>query len=196
MKPPLRVPSFVAVVIAASAVISLEAGGTSGKKAFLDAWEDHPVLLTRTLFSIVFDERSRVLPLFKHQGRISGLTVATPSDSYYLFEARRDSEDDVMARDPNLIVSRLREQYRRSAVLDIGNVQDVESVMLVRYEPGVELFVKKVQIEKDRVRLLLHRDRRSELATTLTVKWPVPLSRDLAESANLDTVLARFVTRR
>ena len=191
----LRVLVALAVVIATT-VVTLHGGERSGKKAFLGSWEHRPVVLKRTLYSIIFDERSRVLPLLKHEGRISGLTMATPSDMYYQFDARRDSEDDIIARDPNRIVSTLREQYRRSTHLDIGNVQDVEPVMLVRYEPGVELFVKKVQIERDRVRLLLHKDRKADLATTLTVKWPVPLSKELTESSIIDDVLSRFIAKR
>lgn len=191
----MRLLCAVTLVIATTGTI-LHGGEPSGKKAFLTAWEERTVVLKRTLYSIVFDERSRVLPLLKRQGRISGLTMATPSDAYYQFDARRDSEDDIIARDPNRIVSTLREQYRRSTHLEIGNVQDVEPVMLVRYEPGVELFVKKLQIERDRVRLLLHKDRTADLATTLTVKWPVPLSKELTELANIDDVMSRFVARR
>lgn len=189
-----RVPTTF--TIAATAVVSLHGAAPSGKKAFVDLWEDRAVIVTRTLYSIVFDERSRVVPLLKHEGRVSGLTMATPSGMYYQFDARRDSEDDIMARDPNQIVSLLRDQYRRSTHLEIGNVQDVEPVLLVRYEPGVELFVRKVQIERDRVRLLLHRERKGDLATTLTVEWPVPLSKELTESAVIEGVFSRFITRR
>ena len=67
--------------------------------------------------------------------------------------------------------------------------------MLVRYEPGAELIVRTIQIERDYVRLFLHRNRDSDLATTLTVQWPVPLSKELTESSLLDNVLARFVGR-
>ena len=72
------------------------------------------------------------------------------------FPPRRDTEDDIVGRDPNAIVTALRAQYRRSTHVEIGNVKDVEPVVLVRYEPGVVLFVRKVQIDRDRVRLMLH----------------------------------------
>ncbi len=68
--------------------------------------------------------------------------------------------------------------------------------MLVRYEPGVELFVRDVQFERDHARLVLHKDRKGDLATTLTVKWPVPLTTELTESALIDSVLSRFITRK
>jgi len=190
----LRTVSAITIVVAAATVVLPAA--ESGKKDFITAWQNRSVVLKRTLFSVVYDERSRVLPLWKQKGRVAGLTVGTPSATYYQFEARREAEEDVLANDPNVILSTLRGQYRRSEYLDIGHVQDVEPLMLVRYEPGVELVVKRVEIERDRVRLLLHKDRASDLATTLTVKWPVPLTKELGESVVIEDVISRYVTRR
>ena len=184
------------LVFAIATAVPLLSADASGRKTFLTAWQNRTVVLRRPLYSIVYDERSRWVPLAKHDGRVAGLTVGTPSAMYYQFDARRDSEDDIIESDPNALVSRLRDQYRRSTALELGNVQDVEPVLLVRYEPGTALVVKKIQIERDRVRLLLHKDRDSDLATTLTVKWPAPLSKELTESAPIEGVLARFVTRR
>jgi hypothetical protein len=189
----LRLASVSAIVVAA---VTLPVHAGSGKKSFLAAWQERSVVLKRPLFSIVFDERSKWLPMFTREGRVAGLTVGTPSAMYYQFDARRDAEEDVVATDPNAIVSTLRDQYRRSAYLDLGNVQDVQAIMLVRYEPGVELVIKKVHIDRDRVRLLLHKDRNGDLSTTLTVKWPVPLSKELSESAVIEDILDRYFTRR
>ena len=108
----------------------------------------------------------------------------------------RESEDDIIERDPNRVVSILRNQYRRSMHLDLGSVQDVEPLMLVRYDPGVELIVGKVQIERDHVRLSFRKDLKADIVTTLTVKWPVPLSNAFTESSLIDDLLVRFVDRR
>jgi len=90
----------------------------------------------------------------------------------------------------------MRKQYFRSMYVDdIGAVQDVEPLMLVQYTPGVALVVKKVQIDRDRVRLYFHKDGQAELATTLTVKFPTPLSNELTESPLIDDAISRFVTR-
>jgi hypothetical protein len=62
----------------------------SSKKAFISSWEGSQVMVRRTLFSLVFDERSRVLPLMKRDGRVAGLTVVTPSDTYYQFQPDRE----------------------------------------------------------------------------------------------------------
>ena len=67
--------------------------------------------------------------------------------------------------------------------------------MLVRYSPGVAFIVRKVQIDRDRVRLYFHKDGEADLATTLTVKFPTPLSKDLTEAPLIDDALSRFVTR-
>jgi len=190
----IRLVLIVCVALAASA--SLHAAERSGKKAFENAWVGRNVVVKRPLYSLVFDERNRVLPGVKHRERVSGLTVVTPAGSwYYQFDARRDSEEDIIDQEPDSIVSKMRNQYYRTRHLDDGAVKDVEPVMLVRYSPGVAFIVEKVQIERDRVRLHLHKDGETELATTLAVKFPVPLSSELTEAALIDAALALFVTR-
>src|SRR4030095_6933856 len=92
--------------------------------------------------------------------------------SYYQFDARRDSEEDIIDDDPNGIVSKMRKQYIRSMNLDIGRSHDVQPAMLVQYSPGVEFIVRNVRIDRDRVRLHFHKVGQGDLATTLTVKWP------------------------
>jgi hypothetical protein len=194
MSSPIRVVLILHVALAAAA--SLHAAERSGKKAFHNAWVGRSVVVKRTLYSVVFDERSRVLPLIKHRDRVSGLTVVTPTGtSYYQFDARRDSEEDIVDHDPDRIVSAMRKQYFRSMHLDNGAVQDIEPLMLVRYSPGVAFIVRKVQIDRDRVRLYFHKDGEADLATTLTVKFPTPLSNELTESPLIDDALTRFVTR-
>jgi len=194
MSSPVRLVLILHVALAA--VASLHAAELSGKKAFQNAWVGRRVVVKRVLYSVVFDERSRVLPIVKHRDRVSGLNVVTPTGtSYYQFDARRDSEEDIIDQDPNRIVSELRKQYYRDKHLDIGNVQDIEPLMLVRYSPGVAFVVRKVQIDRDRVRLYFHKDGEADLATTLTVKFPTPLSNELTESPLIDDALTRFVTR-
>jgi len=194
MSSPIRLVLILHVALAAAA--SLHGAELSGKKAFQNAWVGRRVVVKRVLYSVVFDERSRVLPIVKYRDRVSGLNVVTPTGtSYYQFDARRDSEEDIVDQDPNRIVSELRKQYYRDMHLDIGNVQDIEPLMLVRYSPGVAFVVRKVQIDRDRVRLYFHKDGETDLATTLTVKFPTPLSNELTESPLIDDALTRFVTR-
>jgi hypothetical protein len=194
MSSPIRLVLIVCVALAASG--SLHAAEQSGRKAFQNAWVGRSVVVKRALYSLVFDERGRVLPIVKHRERVSGLTVVTPGGTwYYQFDARRESEEDLTDQDPDGIVSKMRNQYYRSRHLDDGAVKEIEPVMLVRYSPGVALIVEKVQIERDRVRLYFYKEGEDELATTLTVKFPVPFSAQLTESALIDAALALFVTR-
>lgn len=191
---PFRV--VLTVCLAAAASASLHAADRAGRKAFQEAWVGRSVVVKRTLYSLVFDERSRVLPAVKHRERVSGLTVVTPAGSWhYQFDARRESEDDIVEQDPDTIVSKMRNQYYRSTHLDNGAVKEIEPVMLVRYSPGVSFVVERVQVERDRVRLYFHKPGEDELATTLTVKFPVPLSSELTEAALIDAAAALFVTR-
>jgi hypothetical protein len=177
--------------------VSLQAGNRSGKKTFQDAWEGRTVVVQRMLYSVVFDERSRHLPIVKRKSRVSGLTVVTPAGMYYYqFDSRREEEDDIIDKDPEGIVTKMRNQYIRTAHLGDGAVQDIEPLMLVRYAPGVSFIVKKVQIDRDRVRLFFNKAGEDDLATTLTVKFPTPLSNELTESTLIDSALGRFVARK
>jgi hypothetical protein len=192
---PIRLVLILCVALAAAA--SLHAAERSGREAFRHAWTGRTVVVKRTLYSVVFDERSRVLPVIKHQDRVSGLTVVTPTGtSYYQFDSRRKEEEDIVDQNPDGIVAQMRKQYFRSMHLDNGAVQDIEALMLVRYSPGVSFIVRKVQIERDRVRLYLHKDGEGDLATTLTMKFPTPLSKEFTESPLIDDALTRFVMRK
>lgn len=183
--------------MALAPTVSLQAGNRSGKKTFQDAWEGRTVVVQRMLYSVVFDERSRHLPIVKRKSRVSGLTVVTPAGMYYYqFDSRREEEDDIIDKDPEGIVTKMRNQYIRTAHLADGAVQDIEPLMLVRYAPGVSFIVKKVQIDRDRVRLFFNKAGEDDLATTLTVKFPTPLSNELTESTLIDSALGRFVARK
>ena len=192
---PMAIRLLILLLVLAPAV-AVHAAGRTGKKAFQQAWVGRSVVVTRALYSVRFDERSRLLPLVKTRDRVSGLTVVTPSGtSYYQFDARRESEPDIIDHDPDGVVSQLRSQYIRSLHLEHGTSQDVEALMLVRYAPGVTFTVGKVRIERDRVRLDLHAEGEAGVATTLTVKFPSLLSDELTESALIDDAIARFVAR-
>jgi hypothetical protein len=186
----------ILALVSAAVVRPAHATDRAGRKAFQAAWVGQSVVVKRVLYSVVFDERQRGLPVVKRRDRVTGLTVATPTGtSYYQFEARRDSEKDIIAHEPEGVVSQMREQYFRSRHLDTGAVQDVEPVMLVQYAPGAALVVGKVQIDRDSVRLYLYMDGAADLATTLTIKFPMPLSKELSEAALIDDAIGQFVGR-
>jgi hypothetical protein len=184
---------IVAVVMSGSAI---EGAKPSSKQAFVQRWQGHAVVLQRTLYSLVYNERSRVVPGRVNEGQVRGLTVAaTDGTTTYEFPARRGSEQDIVASDPDRVFAALRGRYVRSALLEQEPVQDVVAVRLERYQPGAQLVVQRVQFDDDRVCLLLHRAGEKAVATSLTVRWPVPLSKELTEASPIEDVLERFLRR-
>ena len=57
----IRLVLILHVALVASA--SLHASERSGKKAFQNDWVGRSVVVKRALYSVVYDERNRVLPL-------------------------------------------------------------------------------------------------------------------------------------
>jgi hypothetical protein len=167
-----------------------------GKKAFVSAWEGREVVLKRPLYSIVYNERVRFVPLMKRESKVTGVTVVTPTEIYYQFDSRREDEPDIRDRDPMKVITALQTQYRRSAHLDEGTVRDVEAVMLQRYEPGVVLRVDRVQVDGDRLRVFFNSGDTDDRATALTVQWPTPLSKELVEAPALEGLLGRFLLKK
>ena len=68
---------LVSILLAALAAstVSIPTAARGARKAFVDGWDGRPVVLTQTLYSIVYDERSRWLPTVKWQGKVTGLTT-------------------------------------------------------------------------------------------------------------------------
>ena len=128
-------------------------------------------------------------------GKLAGLTVATPSSGAYFQFDGRQSEEDIIDRDPDRLFDTVRSRYHRAMHLDIGTVQHLKPVMLMRFPPGVALIVRTVQVERDQIRLVFRRldPLEKDDVTTLTVKWPVPLSKGLTERALLEGVIYRFI---
>src|SRR5207248_5213848 len=107
------------------------------------------------------------------------------------------SRDDVTDHDPQRLLETVTKAYGRDSI-EVRAYQRIEPVMLVRYEVGAELVVSDVRIERDTVRLFfgnpLSKEEGGEPATTLTVKWPTPLSRTLTERDTVEALLGQFVT--
>ena len=180
------------IILLLATVPALAAGS---KGAFIKAWERRPVVVKRTLFSLVYNERPRFMPIVKRDGKTAGLTVATATDTYYRFAARRDYEQDVVDRDPARVFTLLQDRYRRSAHLDVEMVQDIEPVIVMQIDPGMALQVQRVSVDNDEVRLDLRKRDEDKLVTTLTLKWATPLSSELVEAPLIDQILSRYLVR-
>jgi len=180
--------SIVALVVAAATVTSAD----SNQKAFEKQWTGRRLLVKRPLYSLVYNERSLAGAI--RQGR-DGLTVVTPFEGTFFQFNGRFRTDDVVESDVEKIAPLVTVAYRKDRLVD-SSVQVIEPVMLARYDPGVELIVRAARIQKDIVRLELVRDGEEELATTLTVKWPLYISKSFSERGNVEALIQAYLTAR
>ncbi len=161
---------------------------------FIQHWERSHVVVQRTLYSLVYNERGRLGNTYRN--RQEGLTVVTPPAGMFFRFDGRDSEGDITGRDPQQLMDAVTARYRRSYSLDVGSFDRIQPLVLARYDAGVELVVTKVRIEQNRVRLFLAQtggEGEGEAATTLTVQWPSSLSRSFTERAEVERLIGLFL---
>jgi hypothetical protein len=166
------------------------------RRAFTNNWEGRHVVLKRTLFTLVYNERGRLGNT--RSGKRDGLIVVTPFAGSYLQFDGRDSEEDIVAPDPQRLADLVAEKYRRDHVLDTGTFQKIEPVVVAQYDAGVEFVVRGVRIDRDTVRVFFSVPpavgRDADVATSLTVKWPTPFSSTFEEGNLVDNLLRQFLT--
>jgi hypothetical protein len=183
--------SVLAMVVGATVAVS--AADTANQKAFEKQWTGRHIVVKRTLYSLVYNERGRGESV--HLGR-SGLVVVTPfMGSYYQFDGRR-KVDDVVDHDLQNIANAVKVAYRKDRFLGDGFVQDIDPQLIERYDPGVELLVKAAHVDRDVVRLDLMKTAAGEddVVTSLTVKWPLILSKSFSERGNVEDLIRQFLT--
>ena len=121
----------------------------------------------------------------------------TPSAGTYCRFDGRDSEGDIVGREPQEVIDQIAQSYRRQLSLDIGFYLRIEPVLVAQYQPGGELVVTDVRLDRDRVRLsfasVAPDSPAGELATALTVQWPTNLSQALTERPLIEGLIRQFV---
>jgi hypothetical protein len=181
--------SVLALVAAATTVTS---AADTGQKLFEKQWTGRHVIVTRMLYSLVYNERGRTGSV--RLGR-SGLIVVTPfAGTYFQFDGRR-RVDDVVEHDVQKVADAVTVAYRKDRFLGEGWVQEIEPVLLEHYDPGIELLVKTAVVERDVVRLELIRPGigEDEAMTSLTVKWPLILSKSFSERGNVEALIRQYL---
>ena len=167
----------------------------NAEKSFARAWQGQRIVVKQALFALVYNERSK-LGITRRSKR-DGLVVLTPFNGSYLQFDGRDSEEDITGRDVNQIVRTVSQQYRRGSKLEMGNYQKIEPLFVARYEKGAELVVSGVTVDRDRVRFVFTEPPGGhdpgDLATSLTVKWPVPLSKSLSERELIEKLVKQVI---
>jgi len=180
-----------ALVLAAAAV----AWADNNQKEFEKRWTGRHVVVKRPLYSLVYNESG--LGGSVSAGR-AGLTVVTPSaGTYFQFDGRH-KVDDIVAHDVQQIAQSVQVAYRKDKLLGEGWTQKIDPVMLTFYDTGVALKVSTVRIEHDAVKLtlVLASGGDDEVATSLTVKWPGPLSKSFSERGNIEQLIQEYLTVR
>jgi len=189
----MRTPIAAAIVLASS--IPLAAGADPGRKSFAASWQGRRVTVKRTMYTLVYNERGKLGKTY-HEKR-EGLTVVTPSAGTFCRFDGRDSEGDIVGRQPQEVIDQIAITYRRALSLDIGFYLRIEPLVIAQYPPGGELVVNDVRLERNRVRLSFGSVAADippgQLATALTVQWPKDLSVSLTERPHIDELIRQFV---
>ena len=181
--------SVVMLMLAATSITSAE----SNQKLFEKNWVGRRVVVKTTLYSLVYKERT--LRGSIRAGR-DGLMVVTPfAGTYFQFDGR-SRVDDIMEHDVQKIAQAVRLAYAKDKLLGEGTNQLIDPVTLTRYDRGVELVVRGAEVNRETVRLKLSlpTDGDDDVATGLTVQWPLPLSKTFSERSEVEDLIQQFLT--
>jgi hypothetical protein len=189
---PISKPIILTLLLLLPATATAIRAAENPAAAFRREWQGRRVTVQRTLLTLVYNERNRVGKT-THAKR-EGLMVTTPSKgSYYLFSGRKEVED-LTNSDPDRLFEMVKTHYRRDRNLDDGYVQIVNPLHLVQFIPGMQLVVRRAEIDVSTVRLVLFKpESTEEMATTLTIQWPAPLSPDLQERGEVERIIRQFL---
>jgi hypothetical protein len=167
----------------------------SPQQAFIKSWEGRTVVVRNTLYTLVYNERGKLGN--QRTGKREGLIVATPSQGMYFQFDGRQGRDDVVEHDPQRMVAAVSAAYEPDS-LELRSYRKVEPLALNRYDPGVELVVCGVKIDRDTVTIAFApagagRPGDEDTVTSLRIKWPMPLSKALSERDLIEDLIGRFV---
>ena len=189
----LRYRLAALVIALASAVTVLTAAGHP-QQVFAKDWEGKHVVVRQTLFSLVYNERGLLGNTVS--AKREGLTVVTPSEGMYFQFDGRQGQEDIVGRDALRIVDAVAVAYRGDT-LDVRSYRKVVPLLIARYDAGVELVVRSVRMDRDTVRLSLVQmagpDSADAPVTSLTIKWPVPLSKSFSERDVVEQLIRPFL---
>jgi hypothetical protein len=176
-------------------IITCSVGTVVSADAFSDftrTWNGRRVVVRSPLYSVLYDEVGR---MGKHyRGKLAGLTVATHAGRHYEFDGP-GSDEDIAEPTPNQVMSQMSARFHRSSHLELSSVKAITPRVLRQYDPGVALIVESVKVERNRIRFEFSQpdDEKEGFATSLTIEWPAPLSREFRERQAIEEMLRRFV---
>ena len=94
----------------------------SSRELFLKTWEGKTIVVKRTLYTLVYNERGRLGST--HRNKRTGLTVVTPFAGTYLQFDGRQSQDDIVDQDPQRLVDNIKTTYQSDS-LDVRKYQKI-----------------------------------------------------------------------
>jgi hypothetical protein len=185
---------LAALAIALASTVSGLTAADRPQRVFAKDWEGKHVIVKQTLFTLVYNERGLLGKTAA--AKREGLTVVTPSDGTYLQFDGRQGQDDIAGRDAQRVVDKVVAAYSANN-LDVRSYRKIEPLAVARYDAGVELVVSSVRMDRDTVRLSLVQmtgpDGADDPVTSLTIKWPLPLSRSFSERDNIEKLIRPFL---
>jgi hypothetical protein len=168
--------------------------GDGERQTFVKSWEGQTVVVRKTLYSLVYNERGKLGST--RSGKSDGLLVVTPSQGVYFQFDGRQGRDDVIEQDVQRILPAVNTEYEAES-LDVRPYRKVEPLAINRYEPGVQLLVRRVRIDRDQVELTFSQTGRNlseDPVTSVRIKWPLPLSQSFSEREVVEGLIRQFVT--
>jgi len=184
----------ISTLVVLATAVSVLSAGENAQQSFAKNWEGRTVVLKQPLYTLVYDERSRIGMV--REGRRDGLTVVTPSEGTYLqFDGRR-GRDDIKDTEPQRLKDAVAIAYVSESLLALEASKTIEPIVINRHEAGVECVVRKILLSRYAVKLVFASsglDGEQDHLTSLTVKWPVPLSKSLTERESIENLIRRFV---
>ena len=184
---------IVPVLVMASTIATLSAASDPTEE-FATSWKGQTVILKQRLYTLAYTERGR---LGKATDKRDGLFVVTPfNGTYYQFDGRQ-SKDDIRDADPQRLADAIRTMYAADS-LDVRQYSKVEPILVTIYEPGVELVVSTVRVDRDRLRVFFSDPRATEstAVTSFLVQWPTPFSHSFSERPAIETIIRQYIQPR
>jgi hypothetical protein len=188
----MEIRQFATIVLVFGSLSTITAADTP-REAFTRTWVGRTVLLKQVLFTLSYDERG-VMGQTRHDKR-DGLNVVTPFSGSHLQFDGRQKQDDVLESNAQRLVDKVSATYRGDS-LSVRQYQKVQPQLLHRYDPGVELTISKILVERDFVRILLVDAKTSfgdEPAAALTIRWPAPFSKSFEERGVIEGLIAQYL---
>jgi hypothetical protein len=185
-----------AALILSFAALGSIVGAETPQRAFASDWQGRTVVIRQRLYSLVFNERGKMGNTYA--GRREGLIVVTPQDGIFFEFPGRQHRDDVVMRDLGGMIEAVDREYVADA-LDLRGYRKLEPLSLAQYDPGGELIVTRAEVLKDVVRLIFSQPGGpdgDDPVSSLTVRWPLPLSKSFTERAQIEQLIGRYVERR